>query len=369
VLAANVHSLYVCTDTSEQQEIGHKVNIQTITHFIDASPIQERFSFQTIQCLRSVILGILLLLIADGLQAQATGTLQIAPGIYVWPGIQEEFSTHNHGHIANTGFIVGSERVAVIDTGSSYREGLALRKIIREITPLPIAYVILTHMHPDHTLGAAAFKQDKPVYIGHDQLEEALARRQSTYLTRMKQILGSLADGTQMVFPSKHVSVDQVEKLDLGDRSLYLHAYPTAHTNNDLSVYDHKTGTLWLSDLLFVERIPVVDGSLLGWLKVIDKLSDKACVTISSDKQGQCHEVKRVVPGHGAVVTQWRAALADQKRYLDFIATGIRKVIKKGGTITQAVESVGWEEQDNWLLFKEYHGRNVTAVFAELEWE
>jgi quinoprotein relay system zinc metallohydrolase 2 len=330
------------------------VNRPTITHFKDAFTIQ---------------VGILLLLIANGLQAHTPNVMEIAPGIYVWPGIQEEFSAHNNGHIANIGFIVGSERVAVIDTGSSYREGLALRNIIREITPLPIAYVILTHMHPDHTLGAAAFKQDKPVYIGHDQLEEALVRRQSTYLTRMKQILGSLADGTQMVFPSRGVSVDQVEKLDLGDRSLYLHAYPTAHTNNDLSVYDDKTGTLWLSDLLFVERIPVVDGSLLGWLKVIDKLSSQACVSLSYDAKGQCGEVKRVVPGHGAVVTQWQRALAAQKRYLDFIAKGIRKVIKKGGSITQAVESVGWEEQDSWLLFKEYHGRNVTAVFAELEWE
>ncbi|PUB72500.1 MAG: MBL fold metallo-hydrolase, partial [gamma proteobacterium symbiont of Ctena orbiculata] len=84
----------------------------------------------------------------DGLQARTADAREIAPGIYVWPGIQEEFSTHNHGHIANTGFIVGSERVAVIDTGSSYREGLALRKMIREITQLPIGYVILTHMHP-----------------------------------------------------------------------------------------------------------------------------------------------------------------------------------------------------------------------------
>lgn len=319
--------------------------------------------------LRFLILGVVLFLFVDGLQARTAAVMEIAPGVFMWPGHQEEFSPHNQGHIANIGFIVGSERVAVIDTGSSYKEGLELRKTIRETTQLPIAFVILTHMHPDHSLGAAAFEQDKPVYIGHAQLGDALARRQSTYQTRMKQILGSYADGTHMVFPSQGVNIDQVRKLDLGDRSLYLHAYPTAHTNNDLSVYDDKTRTLWLSDLLFVERIPVVDGSLLGWQKVIEILSDKACVALSSAGDEQCGEVKRVVPGHGAVVTQWQAALAEQKRYLDFIATGIRKIIKKGGTITQAMESVGWEEQDNWLLFKEYHGRNVTAVFAELEWE
>jgi quinoprotein relay system zinc metallohydrolase 2 len=345
-------------------DIGREVTMQAI-----ASVTETHFTFRIIPCLCNLAMFVLLSLVAEGLEARTAKVMEIASGIYVRPGIQEEFSTHNHGHIANTGFIVGSERVAVIDTGSSYREGLALRRMIREITPLPIAYVILTHMHPDHTLGAAAFKQDKPLYIGHEQLPDALARRQTTYLKRMKQILGSIADGTEMVFPGRRVSVGQVEKLDLGDRTLHLHAYRTAHTNNDLSVFDDKTGTLWLSDLLFVERIPVVDGSLLGWLKVIDKLSNSACFAIATSGQKQCGEVKRVVPGHGAVVTQWRAALADQKRYLDLIAAGIRKVIKQGGTITQAVESVGWKEQEKWLLFEEFHGRNVTAVFAELEWE
>jgi quinoprotein relay system zinc metallohydrolase 2 len=330
---------------------------------------------------RQLLVVLLILLLSDGLQAETAHALEIARGVYVRPGIQEEFSSHNHGHIANIGFIVGSERVAVIDTGSSYQEGLALRNLIRETTPLPIEYVILTHMHPDHTLGSAAFKQDRPVYIGHEHLADALARRQSIYLKRMKAILGSMAEGTKLVYPSRSVSVGQVQRLELGGRSLYLHAYPTAHTNNDLSIYDEMTGTLWLSDLLFVERIPVVDGSLTGWLKVIDKLSNKLCIEISSvdEKQhamkhkqssdDQCRKVKRIVPGHGSTVSRWRQALADQKRYLELIATGIRRIIKKGGTITQAVESVGWEEQGNWLLFNEFHGRNVTAVFAELEWE
>ncbi|MEW8028823.1 MAG: quinoprotein relay system zinc metallohydrolase 2 [Candidatus Thiodiazotropha sp.] len=355
--------------------------MQLISSMRRACITQEILSYLTIPCFRVLSIGIVLFLGVDGLQARTPDVREIAPGIFVRPGIQEEFSTHNHGHIANIGFIVGSERVAVIDTGSSYREGLALRKLIREITRLPIKYVVLTHMHPDHALGAAAFNQDDPVYIGHENLADALARRQSTYLNRMKQMLGNIAEGTQMVFPSQSVGINQMKELDLGGRSLHLHAYPTAHTNNDLSVYDDKTGTLWLSDLLFVERIPVVDGSLLGWLKVIDKLSKQGCVAVSPDEAmgrsialeteagGQCGKVMRIVPGHGSVVSQWQGALADQRRYLESIATGIRAIIKQGGTITEAVESVGREEKRNWLLFNDFHGRNVTAVFAELEWE
>ncbi|MES9991348.1 MAG: quinoprotein relay system zinc metallohydrolase 2 [Candidatus Thiodiazotropha sp.] len=319
-----------------------------------------------------VLCSLLLSIVLSSLPHEGTAggvdAEEIAPGIFLWSGIQAEFSPRNRGHIANIGFIVGSERVAVIDTGSTLNEGLLLRKTIREVTDLPIAYVIITHMHPDHSLGAAAFTQDDPEYIGHKQLAQALLSRESVYLQRMSQILGYLAKGTEMVLPTQTVDSEETLQLDLGGRSIHLRGYPTAHTNNDLSVYDETTGTLWLSDLLFVERIPVMDGSLLGWLKVIDELGSRDCVA-TGDETAPCKKVERIVPGHGPVVSQWKQALEKQRRYLDLIANGVRKIIKQGGTITQAVKSVGLEERENWLLFDAYHGRNVTAVFAELEWE
>jgi quinoprotein relay system zinc metallohydrolase 2 len=321
-----------------------------------------------------LILPVLIFLPVHGLFAEQL--LEIAPGIFLRPGLHEDFSASNRGHIANIGFIVGNESVAVIDTGSNYLEGEALRKMIKKVTDLPIEYVILTHMHPDHVLGAAAFSQDNPVFIGHAQLEDALVRRHSIYINNMKQILGDSAKDTRIIFPDQSVSRTQGMEIDLGSRRLLLTAYPTAHTNNDLSIYDTKTATLWLSDLLFVERIPVVDGSLLGWLNVIDDLLASNCFTHidKNNTQGdveeqRCHEIERVVPGHGSVVNDWQNVLINQRRYLSRIASQVREVIKAGGTITQAVKRVGLEEQSHWLLFKTYHGRNVTAAFAELEWE
>jgi quinoprotein relay system zinc metallohydrolase 2 len=325
------------------------------------------------------LLAVILFVICSPSLAEGSGAQEIASGIYLRPGLHEDFSKHNRGRISNIGFIIGSEKVAVIDTGSSYQQGLHLRKLIRTVTDLPIAYIILTHMHPDHALGTAAFNQDKPIVIGHQNLADALARRTTTYLNNMQRLLGASAKNTQVIMPTKLVSIAEAVRLDLGDRWLELKAYPTAHTNNDLTVFDAKTGTLWLSDLLFVERIPVVDGSLLGWLKVMDSLlasncytfdaEDKRSATQNTQKQQQCQPIVQVVPGHGAVVSEWQSALATQRRYLDRIANEIRQIIKQGGTITQAVQTVGLDEQPNWLLFQDYHGRNVTAAFAELEWE
>lgn len=341
--------------------------------FQKISKRQNRFRFHT-----TLIFTTSVLLLLVPIYAAAAGELkEIAPGIYIRPGLHEDFSKSNQGHIANIGFIVGNDRVAVIDTGSNIQEGMALRQMIREITDLPIEYVILSHMHPDHSLGAAAFRQDNPKFIGHAQLGDALARRQSVYLNNMTQILGSASEGTEMVFPDQTVTVDQRLSLDLGGRLLHLTAYPTAHTNNDISIYDSKTATLWLSDLLFIDRIPVVDGSILGWMKVTNGLINANCFNNSAKTEDDhkardslnCDAIARVVPGHGPVVTQWKTALLNQRRYLENIANEIREIIKQGGTITQAVEQVGLNERSNWLLFKTYHGRNVTAAFAELEWE
>ena len=64
-----------------------------------------------------------------------------------------------------------------------------------------------------------------------------------------------------------------------------LNAWRTAHTDSDLSVLDVQSGTLFAGDLLFVERLPVVDGSLKGWLEVMEDLREIPAA--------------RVVPGHG----------------------------------------------------------------------
>lgn len=325
-----------------------------------------------------VTLCVSILLQGETQAAQDQGITQVASGIYLLSGIQEDFSAHNRGHIANKGFILGSESVAVIDTGSSYQEGLALREQVKQVTSLPIKYVILTHMHPDHVLGAAAFKQDDPLFVGHEYLGDALVRRASVYLKRMSEILGDVAAGSEMVYPSKTVTLEQAVTLDLGGRELLLHAYPTGHTNNDITVYDSATETLWLSDLLFVERIPVMDGSLLGWIGVIDNFTHGKCARTGENKPMinlavrdgiQCVAVERVVPGHGPIVHEWKQALEYERRYLANLRDGIREVIKRGQSISQAVETVALEERDKWLLFDLYHGRNVTAGFVELEWE
>jgi len=285
--------------------------------------------------------------------ADPLAVTEIAAGVYVHAGAQAETSPANRGDIANIGFIVGARCVAVIDTGGSPAVGRALRQALRSVTPLPICYVINTHGHPDHIFGNVAFKADRPEFIGHAKLAAAMNARGRVYLAALARVLGPEAADAEIIPPTRAVADTAV--LDLGGRRLNLRAWPTAHTDHDLTVFDESTGTLWLSDLLFIERIPVIDGSLPGWLAVLATLRGQAAT--------------HIVPGHGGVTRDWPGASAPEQRYLEQLRVETRAALRARKTLQEAVDTVGGGERGAWLLFDQYHRRNVTAAFAELEWE
>lgn len=287
---------------------------------------------------------------------ERTGALamqEVATGIYVHVGAHEEPAAANRGDVANIGFIIGERCVAIVDTGASLAVGQALRAAVRNVTPLPVCFVINTHVHPDHILGNAAFRDDHPIFVGHAKLPAAMAAKGPIYRRALARDIGSAAEGSDLIAPGQ--TVVERSELDLGGRVLELRAWRTAHTDNDLTIYDRATETLWLSDLLFAERIPVLDGSLRGWLAVIDELS--------------ALPVRHVVPGHGSLNLPWPQALAPQRGYLATLATDIRRALAEGRTLAQAVETAAATERDKWLLFDKYNRRNAAAAFAELEWE
>ncbi|WP_375262981.1 quinoprotein relay system zinc metallohydrolase 2 [Palleronia sp.] len=286
--------------------------------------------------------------------AAALDAQEIAPGVYVLEGAVALASPANEGAVANSGFIVGRDAVAVIDPGGSVAEGASLVEAVRDRTQLPIRYVIYTHMHPDHVLAAApVVAASGAEVVAHAKLARALAARAEYYVAGAIEALGAEAtDALRVVLPDQEV--EDAGKLDLGDRPLSLRAWPTAHTDNDLTVVDERTGTLFAGDLLFLHHLPVVDGSIKGWLAIKDELTALPAT--------------QAVPGHGPAVVDWPAASAEQFAYLATLADAVRAQIADGAGLAEAVEAIPPPAAD-WDLVEAFHRRNVTAAFTELEWE
>jgi quinoprotein relay system zinc metallohydrolase 2 len=302
--------------------------------------------------MRLLITSIVLLLCTVA-NAEPLTMAEAAPGVYVHRGVHEELDAGYHGDICNIGFIVGKKGVAVIDSGGSLAVGQQLREAIRKVTALPILYVINTHVHPDHIFGNAAFLADKPSFVGHYKLADAMERRREIYMRNNAAWLGKDAEGSEMVKPTQ--PVQSTLDLDIGERSLLLTAHPTAHTNTDLTVLDKNTATLWSGDLLFIERTPSIDGDIKGWLEVIDKLRES--------------QPKSIIPGHGPVPANWKEALENEQRYLETLLNDVRTSIKKGEPMERAMDTAAASEKDRWVLFGTVNRRNVNIIYPALEWE
>jgi len=149
--------------------------------------------------------------------------------------------------------------------------------------------------------------------------------------------------------------VDGTLKLDLGHRNVVLRAWPTAHSDNDLTVLDEQTGTLFAGDLAFRTHIPVLDGKH-SWLANRYRRAQRyLCATYGPP-------VTVPVSGLGGRPLSTNAAIWKSWRRM-FV--GWSPAASRNGSRDTAAAS----ERSHWELFDDFNARNATAAFSEIEWE
>ena len=279
---------------------------------------------------------------------------EVAEGLFVHFGEQEDSNSQNNGDIANIGFIVGSESIVVIDTGGTPEIGMKLRKKIKEISNLPISHIIITHSHPDHFFGTEAFINDKITIIGHEKLERSLITNFEFYKNlQFNLIKKDSIKQTKLIVPNQIVEIGKIKTINIGNREIEIKAWKSGHTDNDLSIYDKKTRFLW-SENIFIERIPSIRASIKGWKSNLDE-------TLKMD-------IDTIIPGHGPLKKK-NQAIQPMMNYFDRLIKEVRKFHKSGKTLKDAQNLAAPKNKEGWLLFDSYHSSNVTKTFTELEWE
>ena len=260
----------------------------------------------------------------------------------------------NEGDIANVGFIVGDDAVAVIDTGGSVREGEHAAGggpgPHRQADPL-------RHQHPRPSrprLRQCCLRRPREPFSSATRSCRGRWHARAILSRQFSPHHGRRIDRSREDRPA-HAAGHGTLTLDLGSRPPdACGPGRPAHSDNDLTVFDETTRTLFAGDLVFLRHIPVMDGSIRGWLAIIGELE-----TIPA---------QRVVPGHGPV-SEWPAALADERRYLATLRRTSARSNKKGEPIRPPPDKAAASERSHWQLFDDYNARNATAAFSEIEWE
>jgi uncharacterized sulfatase len=277
---------------------------------------------------------------------------EVAPGVFVFWGLNEPQLPSNGARIANDGFIVGADGVLVIDSGSSRLYGEQMLAAITQVTDLPIRTVVITHHHFDHAFGMPVFTERGIETVMHEDAARTLALEGEAILELMVERIGSeWTNGTVIGVPSRTISAS--EDVDLGERLVTITAFGGGHTAGDLTVTDQATGTLFAGDLVFAGRpSSVPHANIPLWLEQLDTIAALPW--------------QRLVPGHGSMLTD-AGELRPIRGYLAFLLDHTACSYRQGDSAVEALSPVMPSEYGDLAMIDIEFQRSVFQLFREYE--
>lgn len=273
----------------------------------------------------------------------------IADGVWLVRGADEAIGFDNGGAIAN-GVIIASDTGPILfDAGPSLAYGRALAALARRLTGKAPAVVYVSHLHPDHAFGAAAFDRTRIHALPATRVE--IERDGSGFSDAMYRMLAGWMTGTEVVLPQGDVTEGSIE---IGGRRLRLFALD-GHSAGDLALLDEATGTLVAGDLVFHDRAPATPhADLARWRKSLDLLAATP------------HKV--LVPGHGPLDADG-AGIRQTREWLDWMEDAIRGAVLQGLDMAQAGE-IALPQKFNALKAARYEfQRSVVHFYPRFEAE
>jgi glyoxylase-like metal-dependent hydrolase (beta-lactamase superfamily II) len=276
----------------------------------------------------------------------------VAENVYAFIGDTGSRTTANEGMNANSGFIVTSAGVVLIDSGPTWQVAQAIHRAIKTVTRQPVKIVVNTGGQDHRWLGNGYFKSIGAEIIAARPALADMQARGGMQSDSLRQFLGEKMAGTTPVYPYR--LFDQSETLRLGDQEIQLLYFHGGHTPGDSVVWLPKHGVLFSGDLVYVDRILGVFpfSNTQNWLDsfaAMEKLQPKL-----------------IVPGHGKVCDLAQAR-HDTRDYLQLLHDHMAQAVKDWVDLEVAVNSLNDDAFRTLRNFDSLHRFNASNVYLELE--
>jgi cyclase len=252
---------------------------------------------------------------------------------------------------ANSGFVIGDDGVAVIDTFENPEASKQMLAEIRKLTQLPIKFVVNTHYHIDHVSGNSLFQQNGAVVFAQRNVPSWIHTENLKFFgkdikpeqRKMVEALGS-----------PDAVYDTGVTLFLGSRRIDVRVFP-GHTGGDSVVFIPDANIVFTGDLFWRNTLPnLIDATTSAWIPTLNSV-----VAIAPDAT--------YVPGHGDV-----GNATDVKNFRDYLAF-LRETIapavqqnKTGDDLVNAVLPAVTEKYGKWEFFKFFAKPDILHTAAEL---
>ena len=242
---------------------------------------------------------------------------------------------------SNSMFLVGDKGILVVDTGLNGTEGEKLLSAIRQISKLPVKYIVNTHYHPDHQGGNRTVGPDAIVISTDFTRDRTLAIAQSP---SMKTFHFQPADLTFQHKITIHLSSHPVEIFFPGK----------AHTSGDALVYFPDQQAIAMGDLFLNRSCPAMDdGSAENWIHALDQVLQLP--------------IESAVPGHFAIGT--RADLQRFHDYLNDLYQQVAAMKQKGESLDQVRRNLHLEKYADFRQYPKYEATfadNAATIYNQL---
>jgi cyclase len=273
---------------------------------------------------------LLILLVSLRLWA-APQVKSIGPGLYAY--------ISDNDASANSTFLVGSKGILVVDTGFDSKEGEKILKAIRDVSPLPVLFVVNTHYHRDHQGGNAVVGPSAIVISTHWTRERTLAVMQSS----------------PEAFHPADVTFEKHLTIHLDPYSAEIYFPGKAHTSGDALVYFSQQRAIAMGDLFLNRCSPAMDvGSAENWIHALDQVLAKP--------------LEAVVPGHFEL--SHKAHLQRFRDYLSDLFQQVKALHDTGAKLEQVRREIHMEKYNDFRQYPRYHATfsdNAETIYHQLE--
>jgi glyoxylase-like metal-dependent hydrolase (beta-lactamase superfamily II) len=259
----------------------------------------------------------------------------------------------------NTGVIVGDDAVMVIDTQATPVMAQDVIRRIREVTDLPIKYVVLSHYHAVRVLGASGYKPEH-IIASRDTYDLIVERGEADKASeigrfpRLFRNVESVPPG--MTWPT--ITFSGQMSIWLGKLEVQLLQVGRGHTKGDTIAWLPEQKILFSGDLVEFDATPYAgDAYFQDWPKTLDNLA--------------AMKPRALVPGRGAALTTPEQVAAGLKGTRDFIAD-VWGSVKAGVAAGKDLNAVYKQTLDqlrpkygHWVIFDHCMPFDVTRCYDE----